>query len=224
MTEVPLSLEQKLKNIEETEAAKKRMLAIVPGGCGCVLQPPVCDPTLSQSADLHNLKVSATLVISPFHSLPRLDLQTTTTTLAAAAAGRCAAAPTPCPLASRTPSTSKSLQRRSEWRCGCRTAVACFVPPCSDCYMPCQKSGCWQEVSGWHGHCMDARTCQLSISPATSGRRAVLGCVQPAPAVHIHWTRSQPLRFHVRRSAKKARQRERQEEKKQKKKEEFAGW
>lgn len=30
MTEVPLSLEQKLKNIEETEAAKKRMLAIVP--------------------------------------------------------------------------------------------------------------------------------------------------------------------------------------------------
>lgn len=31
MTEVPLSLEQKLKNIEETEAAKKRMLAIVPG-------------------------------------------------------------------------------------------------------------------------------------------------------------------------------------------------
>lgn len=37
MTEVPLSLEQKLKNIEETEAAKKRMLAIVPGGCGpCV--------------------------------------------------------------------------------------------------------------------------------------------------------------------------------------------
>ena len=35
MTEVPLSLEQKLKNIEETEAAKKRMLAIVPGGAGC---------------------------------------------------------------------------------------------------------------------------------------------------------------------------------------------
>lgn len=31
ITEVPLSLEQKLANIEATEAAKKAMLSIVPG-------------------------------------------------------------------------------------------------------------------------------------------------------------------------------------------------
>lgn len=50
-----------------------------------------------------------------------------------------------------------------------------------------------QVVSGWHGHSFDACTCQPSNFPVTSLRRAVLGCVQPAPAVHIHCTRSQPL-------------------------------
>lgn len=77
------------------------------------MPPPHRSPSARLFSDQHKWPTccsSALLKVCPYHPI----LQMTTTTLAAAAAGRCAAAPTPCHLASRTPSTSKSLRRRSE--------------------------------------------------------------------------------------------------------------